>query len=115
MAQLRFWLVISVEGLVGALVDILIYKWSKESSASMWVIATVLIIAFITGMGYSMRIGAARGYPMTAVVLVVLATNISAVGLWDLLYEKTHFSSLQWLAAVLITLGIFCFELGRKV
>lgn len=111
--MVQFWIWVVLLGLFAALADVSLNQWSKTLSLNWFVVSAVLFIAFMTGFGVAMRLGAARGYSLTLVVLVVLLLNIAGVGGWDVLIGGTRFTSLQVLGVALAIGAILCFELGK--
>src|SRR4051812_8508978 len=109
-----FWIVISLLGLFGGLADIVLNQWSKTMSLQWWTASAGMFLAFMTGLGMAMRLANAKGYSLTAVVLLVLLANIMAVGLWDFVIGATRFTHLQWLGAILAVTAMVLFELGKK-
>ncbi|KKW11238.1 MAG: hypothetical protein UY50_C0018G0006 [Parcubacteria group bacterium GW2011_GWA2_49_9] len=107
-----FWVFVSCLGIFGAMGDIVLNQWSKNFSLRWWLMSAVLFVAFMTGFGIAMRLGAARGYSLTLAVLIVFLVNIMAVGVWDL-YGGARFTPKQWLGAVFAIGAIMCFETTR--
>lgn len=108
------WISAALIGLLGAVVDVFLYRWSKTFALSWWCYSAVLILVFITSLGYLMRIAPARGFSMTGLVIVVLLVNIAGCAVWDVFVSATRFSNLQWAAVVLGTASLILFEAGRQ-
>ena len=109
-----FWFVVVLVGLIGGPADVSLDRWSKTLSGCHWVMSLALYALFMTGFGLAMRIGNARGYSLTVIVLVVLLSNIVAVGLWDFFFRGSHLSALQWLGMTVAMVAVACLELGKE-
>ena len=112
--MIRFWILVALTGLLGALADVVINQWSRTLFSYWYFMSAGLYVVFMTGFGLSMRFGEAHGYSLTIVVLVVLLANIAGVALWDLVVGGSRFTPLQWLGVSLAVAAMLCFELGRR-
>lgn len=109
-----FWAMVLFVGVIGTPADIALNQWSKTLSARWLLASAVLWAAFALGFGFTMRIGARHGYPLTVAVVLVLSVNTILVGVWDVLYERTSLTSLQWLGVALAVAAAVCFEFGKQ-
>jgi hypothetical protein len=109
-----FWVFVVVVGIVGAVADITLNSWSKTLSLQSFTLSAVLFIAFMVGLGITMRLGATRGYSVTLALLLVVLANVAGVACWDIFNQGTRFTSLQWLGALMTMVAIICFEFGKK-
>ncbi len=109
-----FWILVVSVGLFGAVTDVVLNQWSKTLSLNWFVLSAVMFIAFMIGLGTTMRLGATREYSMTIALLLVLLVNVAGVGVWDVLFGGAHFTLQQKLGGILAILAIICFELGKK-
>jgi drug/metabolite transporter (DMT)-like permease len=109
-----FWSCIMTVGLIGALADLAVNKWSQTWSVQWWAAGACGYLLFMTGFGLVLRVGAGHGYPLTVAVVLMLLINIGFVAGWDVLLLGTSLTAYQWFGVLLATGAVACFELGAS-
>jgi hypothetical protein len=107
-----FWLMVIATGLLGAVADIVLSRWSATGNTSDWVASAASYLVFMTMLGLVVRVGAFEGYRLTIAVVLALVVNVAALSLWDS-WQRSSFSAMEVVGIVLALGAAACFELSR--
>ncbi|MBX4189433.1 hypothetical protein KW785_02455 [Candidatus Parcubacteria bacterium] len=111
--EAMFWAFIVVVGIIGAIADIVLGKWSETNQPLWWIAGAVGFLVFMTGLGLIIRQGVSTGYTLTIALVVVILCDVLFVALWEA-YKGIRLTPTQWSGLVLAVGAIVCLELGRN-
>jgi drug/metabolite transporter (DMT)-like permease len=105
-----FFILAAFLGLLGAVGDICVEKWIlKDMNPTWWTISACLFLMFMTGLGYCIRLGTAKGYSLATIVIIVILMNILGVLAWDSI-KGEPITYTKILGILLAVAAIICLE-----
>lgn len=109
---MSFWLLVLGTAIVGAWADVMIAKWAENMMMKNFIIAAAILLGFMCGLGWVIKLGGSGGYRIAVAVTLVLVINVALLTLWES-YWRSAFSAMHVVGIAVLLVGAAVLEFSK--
>lgn len=106
-----FFVMVVTVALLGVTGDVLINQWAKTTFVHWWWLSIPVWIVTATLFGVVLRDG---HYSFGVAVVVILLLHSGLVLVWDVMFERTILTPVQWAGVAAALAALILIEIGRR-